>query len=139
MATHGAHRRDPITGEGYTFVDPNGRTEWTAQRYYELATRHLISFKAIFKMVAAVLQGYYDLQAELEAMRKELERDEDLLRLKLPIKEALAIWCRAREGLLRLAELFPDRRKKIVAQVAENEDVLLAMLERYERKQARTN
>ena len=45
------------------------------------------------------------------------------------------IWMRSREALLRGAELFPEKREKFEAAVAEQEDVLLAMIERYGRRQ----
>ncbi len=130
-AIHGAHKRDPINDEWWFFAEPNVNNKLLAQCYHDLALKHFISFRGIFKMVVAVLQ---DLRDELEVMGAEGEIDAQLLKFKLPAKEALAIWCRAREGLLRLAELYPEKREKIEAMVAEQQDVLLAMLERYERK-----
>jgi hypothetical protein len=40
---HGAHKRDPLTGEDFFFADADGKNEWTAQRYHELATNHFIT------------------------------------------------------------------------------------------------
>ena len=39
---HGAHKSDPITGASYTFLDPYGRAEWTAQQYFELGFLNLV-------------------------------------------------------------------------------------------------
>ena len=82
-------------------------------------------------MIVATLKEHYDLAKELDAMGEGLKRDADLLQFQLPIEEALAIWARGREGLLHLAELFPAKQEKIEAAIAEQEEVLLAMLERY--------
>jgi hypothetical protein len=132
-----AHQRDPVGGEWWYFVDRliDGDGEKEARRWYDLAIRYQITFKEIFNMIVAALQEHYDLQKEFEEIGEEGKRNADLLRLKLPIQEALQIWKRSRDGLLRLAELCPDKREKIEAAVAEQQDVLLAMFERYERKQ----
>jgi hypothetical protein len=131
-----AHQRDPVGGEWWFFVDHliEGDGEKDARRFTELALRYQVSFQGILNMIVEALKEHYDLARELDAMRKEIKRDADLFHFELPIAEALAIWERSREGLLRLAELFPEKREKFEAAVVEHQDALLALLERYERK-----
>ena len=108
-----------------------------AQRYYELAIKYFVSFREIHQMVVAMLSELVDLKLlyEVEVIGANAERNRmHLQNHMLPVKEALIIWMRSRDGLLRLAELFPDRREKIEAQIAEQQDVLLAMFERYEQR-----
>ena len=104
---------------------------------YELAVKYFVSFREIHQMVVTMLNELVDLKLlyEVEVIGASAERNRmHLENHMLPIKETLIIWVRSREALLRLAELFPERREKIEAQVAEQQDVLLAMLERYERR-----
>jgi hypothetical protein len=91
-------------------------------------------------MAVQVLGELIDLEKvrEIDALNAQAKRFTRALSstvVKLPIKEVLMIWMRSREALLRGAELFPERRKMFEAAVAEQEDVLLAMIERYGRKQ----
>jgi hypothetical protein len=128
VAVHGAHKRDPINAEWWFFAEPGINNRELAQRFHDLALAHFISFRGIFKMIVAVLQEYRELAEESEC-NLELAN-----KFKLPIAEALSVWMRSREGLLRLAELLPERAEEIEAQVAEQQEVFFAMLERYERK-----
>jgi hypothetical protein len=128
VAVHGAHKRDPVSGEWWFFAEPNINNKLLAQTYHDLALRHFISFRGIFRMIVAVLQDLREIAEEGECSFELADK------FKLPIEEALAIWMRSREGLLRLAELFPERAEEIEAQVAEQQEVFFAMLERYERK-----
>ena len=131
------HQRDPITGESWMFVEGKDSGAKDAQRYYELAVKYFVSFREIHQMVVTMLNELVDLKLlyEVEVIGASAERNRmHLENHMLPIKETLIIWVRSREALLRLAELFPERREKIEAQVAEQQDVLLAMLERFERR-----
>ena len=136
------HQRDPVSGEDWFFVDDlvGGDGARDAQRYYELALRHCLTFREIHHMVMQVLGELIDLEKvrEIDALNAQAKRFTRALSstvVKPPIKEVLMIWMRSREALLRGAELFPERRKMFEAAVAEQEDVLLAMIERYGRKQ----
>jgi hypothetical protein len=129
---HCTPKRDPINGESWLFIEGEDGGAKDAQRYYELAVRHRISFKGIFAMLVACLQTLRD---ELDAIAEEGERDAQLLgTLKLPIVELIQIWARSRDALLWLAQTHPERREKIEAQIAEQEAVMIAMLERYEQR-----
>jgi hypothetical protein len=130
----GTHQRDPVSRDWWFFFE--GDHEKDARTYYELALRYQISFQGICTMAAALLKEHYDLQKELDAIGEEAKRDAELLRsFKLPLEEVVAIWERSREGMLRLAELFPEKREKYEAGVREAQDVMLAIFERYERKE----
>jgi hypothetical protein len=134
MAHHAAHKRDPITNESYTFLDG----EATARRYFELAVTYWATFKEIHMLAIAALRELgvdFSRAQEFEEMERELTRFEQRLGQQLPLRELIVIWSRSREGLLRCAELFPERSEEILAQVAQHEDVLLALLERHERRQ----
>jgi hypothetical protein len=124
----GVHKRDPWTGKDFFFADNDGKNEWTAQRYHELALKYFVSFREIHQMITAVLEK---IVVETEAFGDEVERDHQLLKLNLPMQEYLEIWCRSREGLLRMAEMFPEKRQELEAVVVEQQEKFLAMLERY--------
>jgi hypothetical protein len=139
------HQRDPVSGEDWFFVDDlilgDGRKD--AQTYYELALRYCLTFREIHAMAFAVLGELIDLERvrELDTLRaqaKQFTRALSSTVVKPPIKEVLMIWMRSREALLRGAELFPERREMFEAAVAEQEDMLLAIIERYGQK-ARAN
>jgi hypothetical protein len=140
----GTHQQDPISGECWFFgegEDDDGARD--AQRYYELALRHCVTFREIHHMAVQVLGELIDLEKvrELDALNaqaKQFTRALSSTVVKLPIKEVLMIWMRSREALLRGAELFPEKREKFEAAVAEQEDMLLAIIERYGQK-ARAN
>ena len=64
------------------------------------------------------------------------ERDANLLKLELPLEEAVAIWLRAREGLQWLAANCPDpeRRAKIEAFIAPKESRMAALIAKAQAK-----
>jgi hypothetical protein len=138
----GTHQQDPVSGDWWFFgegEDDDGAKD--AQTYYALALRHCLTFREIHHMVVQVLGELIDLEKvrEIHALNEQAKQYSRLLSSnKLPIKEVLMIWMRSREALLRGAELFPEKAEKFKAAVAEQEDMLLAIIERYGQK-ARAN
>ena len=142
---HSTHQRDPISGESVSFLDERDGGKRLAQIYFELAVKHYITFGEIFRMAMVAKHGpdAWDWQHEERDLRKavqkltlEVEHDAELMRkFDLPIEELVAIWRRGRDGLLRYANFFPNRREKIEAFLAEREAVMIAMLERHEKRQ----
>src|SRR6516164_1960833 len=110
----GAHKRDPITNEAYFFVEG----ERLAQICFDIAITHLISFARIFRMACLALSGpegqngkNLDLLEELRDIGVEGKRNSDLMKsFALPVAELMKVWAQSRTALLRLAQIFPDRR-----------------------------
>jgi hypothetical protein len=144
----GTYQRDPITGESVLFVDERDDGRRVAQIYFELALKHYITFGEIFRMAMVAKHGLeaWDWQHEerdllkvLQKLTWEAEHDAKLMsKFDLPIVELMEIWRRGRDGLLRYANFFPNRREEIEAFLAKREEVMIAMLERHE-KRARAN
>jgi hypothetical protein len=127
-----AHLRDPIDDTSTSFASATD-----AQRFLELVTRYFLTFKEIHMAMMAVLkqQPGWNVYEEMQEMAEELDRFERLLNLKLPPKAAAEIIARSIECLKRLAELFPEQRAQIEVTVAETQGVVMALLEKQERKQ----
>ena len=143
-------QRDPMTGESVSFLDERDDGKRLAQIYFELALKHYITFGEIFRMAMVAKHGpeawdwrdeERDLRKVMQKLTLEAERDAELMRkFDLPIEELVAIWRRGRDGLLRYANFFPNRREKIEAFLAEREAAMIAMLERHaERQRANTS
>jgi uncharacterized protein (DUF433 family) len=123
----------PVSGDVTMF-----ETEQDARAYYELAIRYWISFMEIHRMIRAALFGpegfdnKFDLMKELRQLGEEGEQDAELLaNFDLPSEEVFQIWLRSRQSLQRLANFFPLRREKIEAAIAEQEEVMIAILEQH--------
>jgi hypothetical protein len=138
-------QRDPITGRSVSFGDERDDGKRVAQIYFELAVKHYITFGEIFRMAMVAKHGpeawdwrdeERDLRKAVQKLTWEAERDAELMsKFDLPIEELVAIWRRGRDGLLRYANFFPNRREKIEAFLAEREAVMIAMLERHAERQ----
>jgi hypothetical protein len=75
---------------------------------------------------------------EIKDRIRDAERDANLLKLELPLEEAIEILLRAREGLQWLAANGPaEQRAKIEAVLAEREKGMAELRERLERRNAR--
>ena len=141
---YGTRQRDQITGESVLFVDERDDGRKVAQIYFEVAAKYYLTFGEIFRMAMVARHGpeAWDWQHEERDLRKvmqkltlEAEQDAELMRRPdLPIEELIAIWRRSRDALLRYANFFPDRREKIEAFLAEQEAVMIALLERHEKR-----
>jgi hypothetical protein len=108
--------------------------EHTASLYREVALLYRISVWEQMKMLSDILLGPNDPnhpdylpKREMLQHLKVAKRDADLLKFELPLTEALAIWSRAKEGLLCYAELYPERRAEIEAFLAERDKAMLAL------------
>jgi hypothetical protein len=67
---------------------------------------------------------------------EEEERDTELMRgCKLPLRELLEIFCRAQARAKRFADLFPKRRKAILAEIEDNAQKLMEMVYRHRQEQ----
>jgi uncharacterized protein YecA (UPF0149 family) len=137
----GFNTRDPVTGTSTFFT-----VEKIGRMYLELAQTHWVSFTEISRMVMATLYGpealndNFDLKKELRLLAEEGEHDAELLRnFDLPPEELFRVWRRSRRALRRLANFIPNRRETIKAMIAEQEDVMTAILERHERKPRKGN
>ena len=119
----GMHVHCPIADDALFMVDED---DHTVGLYHTLACRYQISILDICKMLGYALYGPDDEAAnspevEIKDRIRDFERDANLLKLELPIEEAIAIWMRAREGLQWLADHCPERREEIEAFLAERE------------------
>jgi hypothetical protein len=120
----------------------SGEEAWGRELYRSLAQFYQISIVDITKMlILAVTNAKKEEQAEHEFTDRirEAERDAALLKLALPIEEAIEILLRAREGLWWLADNCPDpvRREEIEELIAEREAGMDALRERLEQRNAR--
>jgi hypothetical protein len=132
------HQRDPVSGECWFFVDDLmlGDGEKDARRFYELAVRHQITFREIFNMAVAVLRALYDydLEKELRELEDEGKRNIELMqKFTLPAEQLVRIWMQSLEALHRQAQIVPEVREKNEAFIAEQYEVMVAMLEKYQR------
>jgi hypothetical protein len=133
MSNLGTHLRDPLTNESYFFCDP----EEVAQIWRELAIKFGVTFREIYKMIRVELLGpegindKFDPFAELNRLRREEERDADLLKLPLPIEEALAILERNRARVVAmLPYCSPEKRAEIEKFLDERDAAMKGLAER---------
>jgi hypothetical protein len=111
----------PVTNEVVIIAD---ETEHCMALYHELARRYQVSI-----LDQCIMIGYFLDGIEIEERLREFQRDAALLKLALPIEEALAIWARAAEGLRWLADHSPPERKaEIEMFLAEREERMAAMI-----------
>jgi hypothetical protein len=132
----GINTRCPVSGDALLMLDED---EWSVGTYHTLAQRYQLSILDICTMLTLAVYGPdVEPETELTERTRELECDAALLKLALPIDEAVAIWLRAREGLQWSAANCPDpeRRAKIEAFIAAQEDRMAALRERLERRNA---
>jgi hypothetical protein len=132
------HQRDPVGGEVWIFFEGEDSGASDARRYYELAVRHQISFRGIFNMLVATLRVLYDydLEKELRELCEEGEHNISLMRkFALPAGQLVRIWLAGLEALHRQGEIVPELREKNEAFIAEQYEAMVAMLEKYQRKQ----
>ena len=103
-----ASYRDPVDGGSVSFLDEEGPYE--ASRWLEISQRHWLTAREIYEMLLPALADFDERQRSADQLR----RDANLLKLPLPMEEALAIWERARDFLLQCAEFSDgERRAKI--------------------------
>lgn len=136
----GIHVRCPVSNDALFMANED---EWSVAAYRSLARRYQISIWDICIMLELILYGPDDValaspEHKIEGRIRHAECDAALVKLELPIDEALAIWLRAREGLQWLAANCPDdeRRAKIEAFIAEREGRMAALIAKPKRRSA---
>lgn len=128
--------RDPVDGSGVTFTGPDH--EKIARLHWEVAARYLITIAEVYRMARVAVFGPEALDdefnpfAEIEELQREGEQDSNLLKLALPIDEALAIWERNWEGLRFIAARTtdPEKRARIDYFLGEREAAMARLIER---------
>ena len=134
----GINIRCPVSDDAIPMV---GEEAWGVELYRRLAQFYQISIVDITNMLTlAVINAEKAEQAEPELTDRirDAKRDAALLKLELPIEEAIEILLRAREGLQWLAQHSPDeeRRAEIEALLAEREGAMAELRARLERRNA---
>jgi len=125
------HLRDPVDGSAVTFV---GDIAEVACLHCELAARYWITIKEVYRMVRVAVFGpmavddEFNPDKELEKLGRQAEQDHELLKLPLPLDEAMAIWERSRDLLRLLAPFNP----KVEAFLEEREAEMARLRERTE-------
>jgi hypothetical protein len=157
------HYPVPIGGHpGHGYIDVDGREQWfhPADRdlrdlYLAAAQSTLLTFKELYNAMAQVVFGANDahsngldrsawkkLKRKIAAGYAEAKQDAALLKLPLPLEEAVAIWKRSCEALRLIAELTgdPAERQAILNDVAESERRMSERIElhrqRYEERRS---
>ena len=133
----GTHARDPVDGTAYFFTDEkdSARLAWL---HWELAARYWITIKEAYRMVRVAVFGLMALDdefnpdKELEKLGRQAEQDHELLKLPLPLDEAMAIWERSRDLLRMIAAINPRKRAQIKAFLAEQDAVMAGLLEQWQ-------
>ena len=119
----GIHLRCPVAGDKLFMADVD---DHSVALYRSLARRYQISISDICTMLGLILHGPNEVSLaspkhETTNRIRDAECDAALVKLELPLEEAMAIWLRAREGLQWLADNCPERRVEIEAFLAERE------------------
>ena len=132
--------RDPVGDEVWIFFEGEDSGASDARRYKELALKYQITFREIFNMLVATLQALKDLDKEFkdELLVLEEEGKQNLALMKkftLPLEQLVRIWLAGLEALRRQGEIVPEVREKNEAFIAEQYEVMVAMLEKYQQKQ----
>ena len=130
--------RNPVDGYGtHAFVgETPERAEYIAGLFKQLAVTHWLTVREIDEMTELALRAIkpelYDRLEEFNQLVAEAKRDRDLLKLPLPVDEALAIWVRERDRLRHVASLITDpaKRQRIVAFLEEQEAAMDALIAR---------
>lgn len=110
--------RDPVNGDSITFI--GDAAPRVAQFHLEVAARHWMTIKEVYRMVRVAILGPAALDDDFDPFAQSLfaqllgeaECDRELLKLSLPPEEALAIWKRSRDGLRRVVDATTDPAKR---------------------------
>ena len=109
----GINIRCPVSDDAIPMV---GEEAWGVELYRRLAQFYQISIVDITEqaLTLAVINAERAEQAEPELTDRirDAKRDAALLKLELPIEEAIEILLRAREGLQWLAQHSPDEERR---------------------------
>ena len=117
-----ASYRDPVDGGSVSFLDEDGPYE--ARLWLEISQRHWLTAREIYEVLQPTLAD----SDERQQGPDELQRDANLLKLPLPMEEALAIWERARDFLLRCAEHSNGERRAKIERFLAERDAAMAKL-----------
>jgi hypothetical protein len=129
------HMRDPVDGASVSWDEAFGdNLPWM---YWDLARRHQITIAELYKVTSVILWGPDSLNnpvepwAELQERQHQAEIDAELLKLPMPVEQALKIWDRNCEGLRWLAERFPAKRAEIEVMIEQRRTAMKSLRERF--------
>jgi hypothetical protein len=149
-----AYRDCPEAGMRWEFNrhgDDKQANEREADLYLQIALHTWFSFKEIFAMQMFLYHGpeafrltmasqnfgiKEDIPLILQEIAEEERKDTELMQTyKLPLRELLEVFFRAQARAKRFADLFPQRRQAILAEVEEAAEKMMGLIYRYQQKQ----
>jgi hypothetical protein len=142
MGMIGVRYRDPVDKDNF-IMWPEEIEEWVPWNFYDLAVEFQMTIKQLHKLVEAAVHGpevfdeRWDPDREFKSLLAEAERDAALLKLPLPIEEALAIWERNRARVVAALPYCTAAKRAEIEKFLEERDASMKQLAQRARERAR--